>query len=132
MPIWVPDLLTTEKMDRDEKLVFGALWPAHVGRAAAITQEQLAEAVHLPPREMRDIIAAPIITHEIPIGSASGTPPGYFIIGSPGEAAQVYEELTRHGVATLRRRRAIGRIVDGAVRRKIQIELPLTPELIHG
>ena len=65
----------------------------HRGRAAAIHKEALAATVWLEVRQVRIMIAHLIERHNQPIGSASQSPAGYFLIETAQEAEQAAQEL---------------------------------------
>lgn len=130
-PIWSPDLFTTAGMDAAQRRVFNALWPDHVGRARAISRDDLAEATQLADREMRDVLASLTAAHNVPIGSSLSAPAGYFIIATRGEAAEQYRIHRSYGIASLKRAAGIRRIVDRETLRRIQTELPLPPERLN-
>lgn len=65
----------------------------HRGRARAIHKEALAEMVEMDVRQVRIVIAHLIERHNQPIGSASQSPAGYFLIETAQEAEQAAQEL---------------------------------------
>lgn len=65
----------------------------HRGRTAAIHKEALAETVGMEVRQVRVVIAHLIERHNQPIGSASQSPAGYFLIETAQEAEQAAQEL---------------------------------------
>lgn len=130
--IWEPDLTTESGMDADERAVFRALYPAHVGRAKAIDRDALAAEVRIPDRRLRTVLDILIEAHRIPIGSSTRPPYGYFIIDTPEEAAEVYRMLRAYGLSALARMAAVSRIVADTDRRRIQCELPLKAEVFRA
>ena len=65
----------------------------HRGRAAAIHKEALAATVGLEVRQVRLVIVQLIERHNQPIGSASQSPAGYFLIETAQDAEQAAQEL---------------------------------------
>lgn len=75
------------------------------GRMLAIGKAELASQTGIHERTIRDIIKHLIEAHGEPIGSTSGEPHGYYLIGTPDEQAHAEHEL-RHRIIELARRLA--------------------------
>lgn len=80
------------ELSADEARVLDVM-QRHRGRPSAIHKEALAEAVGLEVRRLRVVIAHLIERHSQPIGSASQSPAGYFLIQTAQEAEQAAQEL---------------------------------------
>lgn len=125
MNLWTPDLFTAGGMDDEQRRVFAALWPDHVGRIHAVSRDDLAELTGLDDRTVRDVLASLTTRHNVPIGSSISTPAGYFIVSTRDEAADQYRMHRSYGIASLARAAAIRKIVDREDIRRIQTEMPL-------
>jgi len=132
MALWTPDITTEAAMAADQRVVFHALWAAHIGRAQAISQGALAEATGIAERELRDILASIIIAHRVPIGSATSPPPGYYVIATTDEAAETYRMLRGYGISILTRAAVIRRVVSAIDLRRIQTEIPFPYDTVRG
>lgn len=80
------------ELSADETRVLEVL-QLHRGRARAIHKEMLSRETGCEVRHLRSVIAHLIERHNQPIGSASQSPAGYFLIETAQEAEQATQEL---------------------------------------
>lgn len=111
----------------DEARVLAAL-KLRRGRERAIVSRELAAEAGVDPRRLRTILRHLVLHHLVPVGSATGTPAGYYVIASDEERRWVRDSLFRRSLRTMERSRAYDR--DGIADRYVgQFRLSLVE---HG
>lgn len=76
------------------------------GRASAVCVDDLAAAVDLDGRRVQQIVKHLVEAHQMPIGTNTVEPFGYYWIETDAERRDVRDGLVRRALSTLRRARA--------------------------
>ena len=92
-------------LSAEEQRVLSVL-ERHRGREAAISSPQLAAAAGVSERRLRDLLRHLVLEHQVPLGSSSGRPAGYWLIASDEERVQTRDSLLRRGLKNIQRSRA--------------------------
>jgi len=101
-------LFLKERFNREERIVFDEIY-GHQGRDAAISVPILTKSVHIRLGEfisevkVREIVRNLVVKHDMPIGSATHPPPGYYIIIDAEELKEVVKSLRKRGLKILKR-----------------------------
>ncbi|MBM4395621.1 MAG: hypothetical protein FJ087_08020 [Deltaproteobacteria bacterium] len=99
----------------------------HRGRAEAIGLAELARLTDLEPRRVQQVVKHLVELHQVPIGTATRRPCGYYIIESDRERRETRDSHVRRALSTLRRARAYDK--GGWVYELVgQVEMRLAPE----
>lgn len=109
-------------LNSDERAVWDVL-KNHRGRAHAIRKADLACAVGLPERKMREAIKSLVEKHRFRIGSTPTHPPGYFIIISDGEAWECCRRYRGQALSILVREMWLRRITRRELLGQLELEL---------
>ena len=81
----------------------------HRGRDEAIPVAALAERTRLDGRRLQIIVKQLVEAHQVPIGTATRAPFGYYIIQSDEERREVRDSMMHRALSTKRRARAYDR-----------------------
>ena len=97
------------------------------GQAAAIQVADLANATEISERRVQQVVKHLVEAHQLPIGTSTSEPHGYYWISTDEERRTVRDSLMRRALSTMRRARAYDR--SGWVARLVgQCELELGEE----
>lgn len=95
------------RLTDDESLVWDALSTSHRGRSEAITRASLSTVVGMPARRLNTVVKSLVQVHGLPIGSSPHHPPGYYVIETPEESAEVTARYYRQALSLLYRMRRL-------------------------
>ena len=97
------------EMSPEERLVWGVL-QNHVGRAHAITWEEICQATGLDNRKARAAKETLVNVYRKPIGSSTANPPGVFVLRDEKELEEVCGRYHGQAMSQLRTVASLRRI----------------------
>lgn len=118
------DIFDKLSLDSDSQYVLHLI-QGRIGRQSAISVSDISELTAIPPRTVRDIVKKLIEHHRIRIGSALGSPSGYYMIQTKEEAEQNERTLRKLGISILVRAAALRKLTIREYLNKLQGELKL-------
>jgi hypothetical protein len=89
-----------DPLDIDEQEILSSLGR---GRMSAIPAGAIADRLAMDERKVRQVIRHLIDCHHAVIGSATDSPPGFYLVTDPGELADVVGALRHRGISILAR-----------------------------
>jgi len=118
------DIFDKLALDSDSQFVLHLI-QGRIGRQSAISVSDISELTSIPPRTVRDIVKNLIEHHLVRIGSALGSPSGYYIIRTKEEAEQNERTLRKLGISILVRAAVLRKLTIKEYLRHLQGELKL-------
>lgn len=110
-------------LSAEEEAILAILGPRR-GREAAISVDRLALVTGIERRRVEQVVKQLVEEHQVPIGTSTRPPYGYYIIERDEERREVRDSLIRRAASVFRRARAYDR--SGWVARMLgQMELHL-------
>ena len=109
------------KMSDEHNRVLAALKHRR-GRAQAVSNSELADAVGLDVRRTRRIVKELREQFGQPIGTAYGSMGGQYLIATRGERRETVAKLLQHGVSIFRAAHAVDRSAARCVLSQLELE----------
>lgn len=114
---------TPTGLSKGERAVWNALRYYAMGRKNAVRKHRLSRITGLNERTMRKIIKDLIEVHQLPIGSTSSFPAGYFICQTSEEVEDICETSWRQAISLLKRVGSLRRQNARQVSQQIELAL---------
>lgn len=137
--VFAPNLLTSAQMTDEQRAVWKALFPSHVGAARAIVGHELETKVQekMPEIDLATIrkVIIPsleLLPDPIFIGSSERPPYGYFVCATEEELSTDASRFRQRGIVSLKRHHRRMKFLSQASRVRIQTELPIRRDDIGG
>jgi transcription initiation factor IIE alpha subunit len=109
-------LLPTGLLSAEEDAILRVL-AGRKGKHHAVTVEEIAKETRIEARRVRQVVKHLVEEHQVPIGTSTKSPFGYYILEGDEERREVAKGLVRRALSILRRARAFDK--SGWVRRML-------------
>ncbi|MCU1349509.1 MAG: hypothetical protein JWO56_2539 [Acidobacteria bacterium] len=101
--------LSIGSADRSHMAALLAILRKHVGRANAISKDEIERLTEIAGRDVQAIVKFLVEERSYPIGTAWSAPFGYYLIRDEHELALNFKQFLRRGVSNLRHAHAFNR-----------------------